>query len=249
MAEYSTGPRRWERCQTGQLLPLFLSLYGHYSHSLLHIQNQNICFLHHLSVSMLDSAKPSIAFVPKLVGGHNKDQILEIVSFYMFSNINPDTRCKIFSAIHPVVGRWCNTSSSCFSRSLRFVSGVNFHHLMDQLTHRAICAKTWYISLRWNGEKETRRVTGGSDSHGGIKRWGWVDDSGDSGHNELIKRLRRMKCQSGLELERWREELSGNSWSRGDSRLSVLSLESQLFLPRQQQQSLLINALSLLSSC
>lgn len=56
-------------------------------------------------------------------------------------------------------------------------------------------------------------------------------------HNELIKRLWRIKCQSNL--ERWQIKLSGNPWSWCDSQLPRLSLESWLFL-RQHLQRLLI---------
>lgn len=95
---------------------------------------------------------------------------------------------------------------------------------MVKLTHRAIAPKTWCFPLRRNGEKDTRIVTEGSDARGGIKRWGWIDDSRDREHNELIKWLWRMKCQSSL--ERWQTELSGNPWSWCDSQLPLLSLES-----------------------
>lgn len=48
-----------------------------------------------------------------------------------------------------------------------------------------------------NGKPQKgQSVTEGSDAHGGINRWGWVDDSRDSKHNEQIKRLCRLKCHS-----------------------------------------------------
>lgn len=116
---------------------------------------------------------------------------------------------------------------------LCFVPSVNFPHCMLE------CLQNLGIFLYI---PQLKRVTEGSDARGGINRWCWIDDSRDSKHNELIKRLWRMKCQRSL--ERWQNEMSGNSWFWCDSQQPLLSLESQLFLP-QLQQSLMIHTLLL----
>lgn len=73
-----------------------------------------------------------------------------------------------------------------------------------------------------NGKPQKgQSVTEGSDARGGINRWGWVDDSRDSKHNEQIKRLCRLKCHSSS--QRRQAEVSGNSCFCCDSQQPLLS--------------------------
>lgn len=80
-----------------------------------------------------------------------------------------------------------------------------------------------------NGKPQKgQRGQQGSDAHGAINRWAWVDDSRDSKHNEQIKRLCRLKCHSSSQQQQ--TEVSGNSCFCCDSQQPLLSAVPRLRL-------------------